>query len=55
VFALADRVLIMRLGQRVAVVTPATCTMETAVAIMTGARAPDSGRMDPVRTLPADS
>jgi fructose transport system ATP-binding protein len=41
VFALADRVLIMRLGQRVAVVTPATCTMETAVAIMTGARAPD--------------
>jgi fructose transport system ATP-binding protein len=41
VFALADRVQIMRLGQRVAVVTPATCTMETAVAIMTGARQPD--------------
>jgi fructose transport system ATP-binding protein len=41
VFALADRVLIMRLGQRVAVVTPATCTMENAVAIMTGAKQPD--------------
>ena len=41
VFALADRVQIMRLGQRVAVVTPATTSMETAVAIMTGARRPD--------------
>jgi fructose transport system ATP-binding protein len=41
VFALADRVLIMRLGQCVAVVTPATSTMENAVAIMTGAKRPD--------------
>jgi fructose transport system ATP-binding protein len=41
VFALADRVQIMRLGQRVAVVTPATCSMENAVAIMTGAKRPD--------------
>jgi fructose transport system ATP-binding protein len=41
VFALADRVQIMRLGQRVAVVTPATCSMENAVAIMTGAKPPD--------------
>jgi fructose transport system ATP-binding protein len=41
VFALADRVQIMRLGQRVAVVTPATSSMENAVAIMTGAKRPD--------------
>jgi fructose transport system ATP-binding protein len=37
VFELADRVQIMRLGRRVAVVTPKTHTMEEAVAIMTGA------------------
>jgi fructose transport system ATP-binding protein len=40
VFEVADRVQIMRLGRRVAVVTPATCTMEDAVAIMTGAKQP---------------
>jgi fructose transport system ATP-binding protein len=40
VFALADRVLITRLGQCVAIVTPATSTMENAVAIMTGAKQP---------------
>jgi fructose transport system ATP-binding protein len=37
VFDLADRVHIMRLGRRVAVVTPQTHTMAEAVAIMTGA------------------
>jgi fructose transport system ATP-binding protein len=37
VFELADRIQIMRLGQRVAVVTPQTHTMPEAVAIMTGA------------------
>jgi fructose transport system ATP-binding protein len=41
VFALADRVMIMRLGRRVAVVTPATSSMENAVAIMTGAKQAD--------------
>jgi fructose transport system ATP-binding protein len=39
VFELADRVHIMRLGRRVAVVTPHTHTMAEAVAIMTGATA----------------
>jgi fructose transport system ATP-binding protein len=37
VFELADRIQIMRLGTRVAVVTPRTHTMPEAVAIMTGA------------------
>jgi fructose transport system ATP-binding protein len=37
VFDLADRIHIMRLGRRVAVVTPKTHTMAEAVAIMTGA------------------
>ena len=37
VFELADRILIMRLGRSVAVVTPASHTMSEAVAIMTGA------------------
>jgi fructose transport system ATP-binding protein len=37
VFELADRIHIMRLGRRVAVVTPRTHTMPEAVAIMTGA------------------
>ena len=37
VFELADRVHIMRLGRRVAVVTPETHSMPEAVAIMTGA------------------
>src|SRR4051812_48081858 len=37
VFELADRIHIMRLGRRVAVVTPHTHTMAEAVAIMTGA------------------
>jgi fructose transport system ATP-binding protein len=39
VFELADRVHSMRLGRRVAVVTPQTHTMAEAVAIMTGATA----------------
>jgi len=37
VFELADRIHIMRLGRRVAVVTPQTHSMSEAVAIMTGA------------------
>jgi fructose transport system ATP-binding protein len=37
VFELADRINIMRLGKRVAVVTPQSHTMAEAVAIMTGA------------------
>jgi fructose transport system ATP-binding protein len=37
VFELADRIHIMRLGRRAAVVTPKTHTMPEAVAIMTGA------------------
>jgi fructose transport system ATP-binding protein len=37
VFELADRIEIMRLGRRVAVVTPQSHTMSEAVAIMTGA------------------
>jgi fructose transport system ATP-binding protein len=37
VFELADRIHIMRLGRRVAVVTPTSHTMAEAVAIMTGA------------------
>ena len=36
-FELADRIQIMRLGKRVAVVTPKTHSMPEAVAIMTGA------------------
>lgn len=40
VFEIADRVQIMRLGRRIAVVTPTTCSMEDAVAIMTGAKQP---------------
>jgi fructose transport system ATP-binding protein len=37
VFELADRIHIMRLGRRIAVVTPKTHTMPEAVALMTGA------------------
>ena len=37
VFELADRIQIMRLGKRVATVTPETHSMPEAVAIMTGA------------------
>ena len=39
VFELADRIQIMRLGKRVAVVTPQTHSMPEAVALMTGAAA----------------
>jgi fructose transport system ATP-binding protein len=56
VFELADRINIMRLGRRVAVVTPRTHTMPEAVAIMTGAtptelehalvKEPSSGRTE---------
>jgi fructose transport system ATP-binding protein len=43
VFELADRIQIMRLGKRVATVTPKTHSMPEAVAIMTGA-ATEEGR-----------
>jgi fructose transport system ATP-binding protein len=39
VFELADRIQIMRLGKRVAVVTPQSHSMPDAVALMTGATA----------------
>jgi fructose transport system ATP-binding protein len=42
VFELADRIQIMRLGRRVAIVTPLTHSMPEAVAIMTGATAEPS-------------
>ncbi|MGH7078995.1 MAG: ATP-binding cassette domain-containing protein [Acetobacteraceae bacterium] len=38
VWELADRVQIMRLGRRIAVITPQSHTMEEGVALMTGAR-----------------
>jgi len=39
VFEVADRIHIQRLGRRATVVTPNSCTMSDAVAIMTGAAA----------------
>ncbi len=45
VFDLADRIHIQRLGRRVAVVTPQTCSMEDAVAIMTGAKKIEHGQV----------
>jgi fructose transport system ATP-binding protein len=42
VFELADRIHIMRLGRRVAIVTPQTHSMQEAVAIMTGAAVGDA-------------
>jgi fructose transport system ATP-binding protein len=47
VFELADRIQIMRLGRRVAIVTPQTHSMSDAVAIMTGATATGSDRNGP--------
>lgn len=52
VFELADRIHIQRLGRCTGVITPASHTMEEAVAIMTGATtlggAPDgNGTADP--------
>ena len=49
VFELADRIHILRLGRRVAVVTPRSHTMEEAVAIMTGAREADPGERSATR------
>jgi fructose transport system ATP-binding protein len=37
VFEIADRIHIMRLGRRVATITPQSHTMSEAVALMTGA------------------
>jgi fructose transport system ATP-binding protein len=44
VFELADRIHIMRLGKRAAVVTPQSHSMQEAVAIMTGAAVVETGR-----------
>ena len=46
VFELADRIQIMRLGRRVAIVTPQSHSMPEAVAIMTGATAERSEQPD---------
>ena len=54
VFELADRIQIMRLGRRVAVVTPHTHTMPEAVAIMTGATQSELDRTL-VRDTPMES
>ena len=43
VFDLADRICIMRLGKRAAVVSPKTHTMADVVAIMTGAVKVEAG------------
>jgi fructose transport system ATP-binding protein len=43
VFELADRIHIMRLGKRAAVVTPQSHSMQEAVAIMTGAAVVETG------------
>ena len=43
VFDVADRIHIHRLGKRIAVLDPRQNTMSDAVAIMTGAKAPDEG------------
>jgi fructose transport system ATP-binding protein len=40
VFELADRIHVMRLGRRIALITPTTHSMSDAVAIMTGATPP---------------
>ena len=40
VFELADRIHVMRLGRRIALITPTTHSMSDAVAIMTGAMPP---------------
>jgi len=53
VFELADRIHIMRLGRRVAVVTPETHAMADAVAIMTGA-APGTELTTPGRPSATD-
>ncbi|MFC4950711.1 ATP-binding cassette domain-containing protein [Pseudonocardia sp. GCM10023141] len=42
VFQVADRIHIHRLGRRVALVQPRTTSMEEVVAVMTGARPPDT-------------
>ncbi|WP_127503016.1 ATP-binding cassette domain-containing protein [Actinoplanes solisilvae] len=46
VFQVADRIHIHRLGRRIAVVEPAHTTMEEAVAVMTGAKSPESLQTD---------
>jgi fructose transport system ATP-binding protein len=42
VFQVADRIHIHRLGRRVALVEPRNTSMEEAVAVMTGAKSPES-------------
>lgn len=58
VFEVADRVQIMRLGRRIAVVDPKRCSMSDAVSIMTGAKPPppreEWAPWPPVRERPAE-
>ena len=42
VFAIADRIHVARLGRRAAVLNPKTVSMNDAVAVMTGATAPEN-------------
>ena len=42
VFAIADRIHVARLGQRAAVMNPKQISMNDAVAVMTGATAPEN-------------
>ncbi|MDX6244360.1 MAG: fructose transport system ATP-binding protein [Frankiales bacterium] len=55
VFQVADRIHIHRLGRRIAVVEPASTSMEEAVALMTGAKSPEALQMsaEPASTDPA--
>ena len=46
VFQVADRIHIHRLGRRIALVDPRNTTMEEAVAVMTGAKSPESLRLE---------
>jgi fructose transport system ATP-binding protein len=46
VFQVADRIHIHRLGRRIALVEPGNTTMEEAVAVMTGAKAPEFRQLD---------
>ena len=54
VFEVADRVHIHRLGRRLTVVDPKTCSMSEAVALMTGAMAPNEGSTHQAPLMNAD-
>jgi fructose transport system ATP-binding protein len=55
VFEVADRIHIHRLGRRIALVEPGSTSMEEAVAVMTGAKSPDSlHRLDSTAAIGGD-